>query len=114
MALTAVEQVRLKLGERIPDGGSAADTLFSDEEVQLFLDQGVGNVDAASYYGWLAKAAEYANLVNTSEGNSARTMSDLHQHALNQAKLYEGAAGSVSGGNRVRIRPLVRKGGGIE
>lgn len=111
MALDQITRLRSLLGESIPeDGGTEADTMFTDVQIQDFLDQ-TGTLNQAAYVGWLAKAGTYAGLVNTTEGNAARQMSDLHANALKMVKMYEGMTGiSVQG--RTRVGKIVRQGGG--
>lgn len=88
MPFTDVDRVRLFLGEPIPPEGTEADTLFTNAQIQGFLDSG-GSVTKATVEGWRAKAAEYSNLVDVSEGNSARQFSDLLKAALEMLELYE-------------------------
>lgn len=111
MALTQEERLRARLGETIPVGGSDADTMFTDEQITDFLDQGAGGLDAAAYYGWLAKEAELANMVTTRTGQSQRNMSDLRVNAESQRKLYAAAAGFVvePTTGRTRIGNVVRE-----
>lgn len=105
------ERVRSLIGESIPIGGVAADTMFSDEEIEDFLElAGVGDdaVFAAAYYGWMEKAANYANLVNVNEGNAARELSDLHRQAMRMADRYVGYVPTPSRG-RARMGRIVRE-----
>ena|SRR5687767_14243107 len=109
MAVTAAEHLRMLLGERIPADGVDTDTMFSEEEIQLFLLEGHGSVKAAAYHGWVAKAAELANLANVIEGNSSREMSELHRQALRMVDRFSGHASTPSRG-RARIGRIVRPG----
>jgi hypothetical protein len=109
MAISAEEHLRMLLGERIPADGADADTMFSDEEIELFLVEGHGSVKAAAYHGWVAKAAELANLTNVIEGNSSREMAELHRQALRMIDRYSGYASTPSRG-RARIGRIVRPG----
>lgn len=91
MALGDQERLRLILGESIPSGGVEADTMFTNLQLQDFLDQaGTLGTPKAAVLGWQAKAAEYANLVDVTEGPSSRAMSDLYKAALEMVKFYEG------------------------
>lgn len=94
-----VNQIRRLLGERIPSGGTADDTLFSEDEIKEFFVLGEENVNKSVYQGWLAKAAELSNLVDTAEGNYSRKFGQLLEHANAMVKYY----GRISGGD-----PLVR------
>lgn len=99
--------LRRRLAERVPPGGSEQDTLFTESEIQDFLDQAGGDLDLASYYGWESKAAELANLVTVSEGNSARQMSDLHKAALEELARYDPDKQGASS-KRIKMHRLSR------
>jgi len=109
MALTDQQHLRMLLGERIPEGGTGFDTMFSDNEIQHFLDAGGSNIKAAAYHGWVAKAAELANYTNVIEGNSSREMAELHRQALRMIDRYAGYVSTPSRG-RARIGRIVRPG----
>jgi hypothetical protein len=106
MALTDADRLRGLLGEPVPEGGSADETLFSDAEIQDLLTEAGGNLDRAAYEGWRRVAAHFAQLVDTTEGNAARAMSDLHDHAMKMIAMYARASsGPTEGRTRVgRIR----------
>lgn len=109
MALTDAERLRQLLGERIPPGGVATDTMFTEEEIDEFLAQGSSMpnpIEAAAYYGWQSKAAETANYVNVIEGNSSREMGELHRQALRMVAQYAGFVPAPGRGKAVvgRIR----------
>lgn len=101
--------LRQHLGERIPAGGTDADTFFSHAEINQLLADAGDNVVVAAYQGWLAKASEYANLVNTSEGGSRVDMSDLHKHALEMVKHYREISGGLPGARSVSIKLAARE-----
>lgn len=105
---TAAEQVRTKIGERIPTGGKDSDTMFSNQEIADFLTEGNNDVNAAAYYGWQAKAAEWARLVTVNEGNAAREMTELHRHALRMMDRFIGYI-PTPGRGRARIGTIVRE-----
>lgn len=100
-AITDSQRLRKLLGESIPDGGSADDTLFSDDEITDLLVRHT-TVEACLSEGWEMKAAALADLVTTVEGSSQRKLSDLHDHALAQAKYY--GSGSTRIGTITRTR----------
>lgn len=102
------EQLRALLGESIPVGKTAADTMFSDEEIEDFLEQGFDEPRAGAYWGWMEKAANYAALVNVNEGNAARELSDLHRQAMRMADRYVGYIETPSRG-RARMGRIVRE-----
>jgi hypothetical protein len=82
--------------------------MFSDEEIEDFLELGGNDPFAAAYWGWMEKAANYANLVNVNEGNAAREMSDLHRQAIRMADRYVGYVPTPSRG-RARMGKIVRQ-----
>lgn len=108
MALSDAERVRQLLGEVKDVDGDASTTLFTDEEIDGLLIEAGDNVERAAFEGWRAKAAKFANLVDVTEGNASRAMSDLHTHALDMVKLYaRSTAGPTEG--RTRIGRIVRR-----
>ncbi len=115
MGFTDADRLRQIVGEPVPSGGTPSDTLFSDAEVTDFITRAGGDLDLAAQYAWEAKAARYANLVNVSEGNSARDMSDLHKQALTMVKFWSEKNGATVGESigRVRIKRIVRPGGAL-
>jgi len=90
MTMSLVDQVRLNAGESIPDGGSASDTNFSDEQIQAFLDGNAQSANRATAACWRAKAAIFASFVDVQEGNSSRKMSQAADKALEMAKYWAG------------------------
>lgn len=113
MAVTDTSRLRRLLGETIPEGGDASNTMFSDEEVADFLDKGTRtnkdySVEAAAYWGWQAKMAEFANLVNVNEGNAAREMGELHKAAKRMVDQFSGYVPTPSRG-RARIGNVIRE-----
>lgn len=105
---TPSEELRLLIAERIPDGGSEADTMFKDQEILDFLAKGHDVPEAAAYWGWLAKMGEYANLVTVNEGNAAREMTELHKQAQRMVDRYSGWVATPSRG-RARIGNITRE-----
>lgn len=106
MPLTAHDKLRQLIGEEKVAGGSDADTLFSDEEIEDFLSENE-DIERAAYEGWRAKAAKLSNLVDTTEGNAQRKYSQLHDQALEMVKQYfRSSSGPTEG--RTRIGRAVR------
>jgi hypothetical protein len=105
MSLTQDERLRELLGEEIPDGGSAGDTLFTDRQIEDLLEQ-YPDLDRAAYEGWRRKAAKLSNLVDTTEGNSQKKFSQLLSNANDMVKLYlRSTSGATEGRSRVgRLR----------
>lgn len=102
---TDVERVRELLGEEIPAGGSEGETNFTDARITEMLEEFSGNIHDTVAYGWRVKAAKYADLVDTAEGTSRRSMGDLHAHALRM--VGDSDDGSSTGGTRLHqiVRP---------
>lgn len=88
MTLSAADTVRMNVGESIPVGGTAADTLFTDDQIQAFLTQNNQLINRSTAMAWRAKAASLAGLVDVQEGNSSRKMSQAYDQALAQAKYW--------------------------
>lgn len=86
--LAPADLVRLQCGESIPTGGVDTDTLFTDGQIQTFLDACSQMVNASTAMAWRAKAAIYATQVDIVEGNSQRKMSQAYQTAESQAKFW--------------------------
>lgn len=101
MALSDAERVRQLLGEAAGPDGDVSTTLFTDEEITGLLTTAGGDVERAVYEGWRVKAAHFSNLVNVTEGNASRAMSDLMDHAL---KMMAGYARSTAGPTEGRTR----------
>jgi hypothetical protein len=102
--------LRLKLGEVIPDGGIDEDSLFSNEQIDALIDKH-GSPDAALGEGWRIKAGLLADLVDVTEGSSRRNLSSLHQNALRMALLYNNAVPPTDPTfGRTRVRQITRTG----
>lgn len=65
-------------------------TLYPSQDLSDRIDA-AGTVEAAAADLWREKAASYAALVDTTEGNSSRKLSQLQQQALAMAKQYDTA-----------------------
>lgn len=107
MALTDADRLRGLLGEEIPEGGDESDTLFTDERIDDLLTMTGNDVERAAYEGWRIKAARLSDLVDITEGNASRAMSDAHAHALDMIKHYQRASGGPTEG-RTRIGRIKR------
>lgn len=102
----AVTSLRVKIGETIPEGGSDADTLFTDAQVGQWVDESK-NLNYAAVLGWEAKMAHWAGLVSVTDGASSREMSDLMDHAVIMANRYGKLAEGARAG-RTRVGKIVR------
>lgn len=66
-------------------------------------------VDGASARIWQQKAASYAKLVNTSEGDARRDLSDLFDHASGMVSTFGAAAATVAtAASGLRIKQIDR------
>jgi len=105
--LDNIQALRLLIGERIEVGQTEADTLFTDEQLIQWLENNP-SIERAAYDGWLAKAAQFANLVNVTDGAASRELSDLLDNARAMIALYaKSSAGPTEG--RARIGRIVRR-----
>lgn len=98
--------VREMLGENIPLDGDASDTLFTDVQVQRWIDSSASSHGAA-YIGWQVKMAEFAGLVSVTDGAASRAFSDLFDHAKSMVSMYQGLAEGPTSG-RSRVGKIVR------
>jgi hypothetical protein len=104
---TSMDLLRLYIDDVMPTDGT--DPMFSDAELQLTLDNANGDPERAAVEGWRWKAAKYSALVDVTEGNASRAMSDLQEHALNMVVHFErSTAGPTEG--RTRIGTIRRRG----
>lgn len=100
------QRLRAVLGESLEPGGRDQDTLFTDLEIDGFIDS-TPDLERAAYEGWRVKAARLSNLVDTTEGNTSRKYSQLHDQALEMVKLYQRSSGGPTEG-RARVGRIKR------
>lgn len=106
MALAAdITTLRLKIGESIPAGGTESDTLFTDGQINVWLD-GNDTMDGAALEGWEAKLAALANLVSVTDGAASRELSDAFDHAAEMVSYYSKKLNGRSG--RARVGKIIR------
>lgn len=98
-----VTDLRNKLGEAIPPGGTESDTLFTDVQLGQWIDSSA-NIYAAAVSGWEAKLAHWSNLVNVTDGASSRALSDLMENGEKMLNYYSRRASGAPAYNRVRSR----------
>lgn len=110
MSLTPQDQLRMYLGEVVGPGQTDEDTLFTDVEIQQFLDDAGSNVTRAAREGWRAKAAKLATLVDVTEGNSSRAMSQAHAQALDMVDHFNHMTSPKTDG-RTRVGRIRRRWG---
>lgn len=97
MEPTAALQLELRTNteERIPPGGTAADTMFSDDEVEDFLELS-GSIQEATWRAWRTKALRYlapGTLVSATVGSESlkfQDPKDLAKLAAEQAEYWFG------------------------
>ena len=114
--LTQLEKIRLLLGEPIPEEGDETDTMFTDYEIVYFLSKAVGDFpeEQAAYHWWVAKQAQFANLVTVNEGNASREATELSKNAsrmVTRFQPYVGSGNPVNSKGRARIGRIRRSGG---
>lgn len=102
-----MDLLRLYLDDVAPTDGT--DPMFSDAELQLTLDNAHGDPERAAVEGWRWKAAKYAGLVDVTEGNASRAMSDMQEHALAMVLHFERSTTGPTEG-RTRIGTIRRRG----
>jgi hypothetical protein len=107
--LSDADHLRALLGESIPEGGTAADTLFSSNEVNDLLEKYSDNLDRALAEGWEAKAAKLSDLVDIQDGDQRRWTSQAAAQALRMAKHFIEKANV--GPARTKVRQIRRPGG---
>lgn len=106
-APTPLDLLRLYIDDPMPTDG-ISDPMFSDDELQSILDETLQNPERAAVEGWRWKAAKLASMVDVTEGNSSRAMSDLHGHALQMISHYEKSTQGPTEG-RTRIGNIRRR-----
>jgi hypothetical protein len=87
--LTDEQLLRVFLGERVPTGGTDADTFFSDDEIATLLATSQYGVEGAAVIGWAAKAGEFARLIDINESGGQRTLSQKFRQANTQLAYYQ-------------------------
>lgn len=103
-----ITELRLLIGESIPVGGSEVDSLLTNVQLTKMIEDSTGNLERAAYEGWRVKAAQFANLVDVTDGAASRSMSDLLKNATDMVKLYaKSSTGPTEG--RTRVGRIVRK-----
>jgi hypothetical protein len=102
MALTDAARLRGMLGDT-----DETNYVIKDEVIEDFLTRTEGDLDRAAYEGWRYLAGYYAGLVNVTEGNASRAMSDLLDHANTMIAQYGRSRGGPTEG-RTRIGRIIR------
>lgn len=66
---------------------------YTNVDLDIFITDAGGDLQAAAAAIWAEKAGSYADLVNTSEAGSRRDNSDLFKHAIDRQAYYESKSG---------------------
>lgn len=101
-----VESVRDMIGEPIPEDGVETDTMFTDAKIESWIDD-AASLEAAAVRGWSVKLAQWAGLVDVTDGAASRALSDLMDHGRAMLRLYQDLALGPTAG-RTRIGKIVR------
>jgi hypothetical protein len=101
-----MDLLRLYIDDIVPTDGT--DPEFSDAELQSVLDTAMGNPERAAVEAWRWRAAKASSLVDVTEGNASRAMSDMQEHALNMVKHFEASRQGPTEG-RTRIGSIRRR-----
>jgi len=113
--MTPTSELRTKLrkllDERIPDGGSDADTRFPDADLdELLVD--AANIYEAAAAGWTLKAGMFQRELGQIESYAVgqerydmRKLKDMLDYALKMAETYSRMATSGMGSMILRIQP---------
>lgn len=102
--LAPLDLLRLYIADPLPTDGT--EPMFTTDELNAALASCNNNPERAAVEGWRWKAAKYAALVDVTEGNAARAMSDMQGHALEMMRHFEASrSGPVEGRTTIgRIR----------
>lgn len=82
------DRLRRMIGERIPVGKTDDDTFFTDEEIGDMLVQASGDFNRAAMFGWLAKMAEFAKLIDRNTSGADLPLSQMYKNAESMFKHY--------------------------
>lgn len=103
---TVMDLLRLYIDDVMPTDGS--NPMFTDAELQQALDNAQQDPERAAVEGWRWKAAKYSALVDVTEGNASRAMSDLQDHALAMVTHFSRSSSGPTEG-RTRIGTIRRR-----
>ncbi len=107
MPPTPMDMLRLYIDDVMPTDG-VTEPMFSDAELQSVLDTAMQDPERAAVEGWRWKAAQYSALVDVTEGNASRAMSDMQGHALAMVKHFEASRKGPTEG-RTRVGSIRRR-----
>lgn len=99
------------MDERIPDGGSDADTRFTDADVDELLSE-AANIYGAAAAGWTIKAGMFQRELGQIESYAVgqerydmRKLQDMVNYALKMAETYSRMATSSMGSVILKFKP---------
>jgi hypothetical protein len=95
-APTPLELLRLYVNDPQPTDGTSPQ--FTDDELQYALDSAGNNPERAAAEVWRWKAAQATSMVDVTEGNASRAMSDLQPQALAMVKHFEASRSGATEG----------------
>lgn len=101
-----ITELREMLGESIAEDSDETESLFLDSQLAAWIDS-TSNLNAAAVKGWRTKMANYAGLVNVTDGAASREFSDLMGNAEVMVKMYTKLAQGPAAG-RTRVGKIVR------
>lgn len=105
--LAPLDLLRLYINDPVPtDPGQQP--MFTDAELNAILVEYGGNAKRAAADAWRWKAAKAASLVDVTEGNASRAMSDMHGQFMQMMKMFETAHTGPTEG-RTRIGKIRRR-----
>lgn len=94
--LAPLDLLRLYINDVVPTDGTSS--MFTDAELNSALAASNNNPERAAVEAWRWKAAKAADLVDVTEGNASRAMSDMQDHALAMMRHFEASrTGPVEG-----------------
>lgn len=104
--VTLRSQLRRKVGEPIPEGGSDEDTMFSDARIDELLQES-NSLNQAIVSGWEDKLAQWASLVDVTDGAASRKLGQLIEAGNSQLKYYLGKVNQGPNDSLSRTRTRV-------
>lgn len=104
-------KLRKYLNEAIPDGGTEFDTLFTDAEIDEFLEE-ADTVYGAASTGWSIKAALLEKDIESysvgAESYKLTSLKDQLEHATAMEKKFAAMEEKATGGNVSRLLTVKR------
>lgn len=89
--------------------GEDDSTKYTNTDLEIFINDAGGDLNAAASAIWAEKASDYADLVNVSEAGSSRSNSDLFKHAADMRDHYLSIASTTpTVPAATTTRPIVR------